>query len=97
MWGPICHGHTNHYCISIAPRGPPPPAPARHPLRLTYALHTHATPCASPMHSLHCTRHPQDREDLDFLYAEWAHPYFISIEQFCRLMNVSVTEGGGTV
>ncbi|KXZ49093.1 hypothetical protein GPECTOR_23g25 [Gonium pectorale] len=29
----------------------------------------------------------QDKEDLQFLYDEWAHPYFISIEEFGRLMN----------
>ncbi|PNW73237.1 hypothetical protein CHLRE_14g624350v5 [Chlamydomonas reinhardtii] len=30
---------------------------------------------------------PQDKEDLQFLYDEWAHPYFISIAEFGRLMN----------
>merc|ERR1712054_92166 len=27
------------------------------------------------------------RETLDFLYAEWTHPYFISIEEYGRLME----------
>ncbi|PNH02628.1 putative tocopherol O-methyltransferase, chloroplastic [Tetrabaena socialis] len=30
---------------------------------------------------------PADKADLQFLYDEWAHPYFISIEEFGRLMN----------
>jgi MPBQ/MSBQ methyltransferase len=30
----------------------------------------------------------QDQEDLNFLYEEWAHPFFISIQEFCRLMQV---------
>jgi len=34
----------------------------------------------------------KDRADLKFLYDEWAHPYFISIQEFERLMKV-----GGTV
>ncbi|KAG2492299.1 hypothetical protein HYH03_009539 [Edaphochlamys debaryana] len=29
----------------------------------------------------------QDKADLQFLYDEWAHPYFISIEEFGRLMR----------
>jgi MPBQ/MSBQ methyltransferase len=28
-----------------------------------------------------------EKEQLRFLYEEWAHPYFISIEEFCRLMK----------
>ena len=28
----------------------------------------------------------EDRKMLDFLYAEWTHPYFISIEEYARLM-----------
>lgn len=30
----------------------------------------------------------QEQEELNFLYAEWAHPFFISIQEFCRLMEV---------
>lgn len=30
---------------------------------------------------------PQERKTLDFLYAEWTHPYFISIEEYAKLMN----------
>lgn len=30
----------------------------------------------------------QDKKDLKFLYEEWAHPYFISIEEFERIMKV---------
>lgn len=30
---------------------------------------------------------PQERKDLDFLYEEWAHPYFISIEEFVRNLD----------
>ncbi|GIL75531.1 hypothetical protein Vretifemale_5307, partial [Volvox reticuliferus] len=29
----------------------------------------------------------KDKEDLQFLYDEWAHPYFISIQEFERLMK----------
>ena len=28
-----------------------------------------------------------ERKTLDFLYAEWTHPYFISIEEYARLMS----------
>jgi len=28
-----------------------------------------------------------EKKELQFLYDEWAHPYFISIEEFVRLMN----------
>ena len=31
----------------------------------------------------------QEKKDLQLLYDEWAHPYFISIQEFERLMNVS--------
>lgn len=30
----------------------------------------------------------QEQKDLQFLYDEWAHPYFISYQEFCRLMEV---------
>eukprot|EP01025_Chloroclados_australasicus_P068455 TRINITY_DN9511_c0_g1_i1.p2 TRINITY_DN9511_c0_g1~~TRINITY_DN9511_c0_g1_i1.p2 ORF type:complete len:233 (+),score=35.23 TRINITY_DN9511_c0_g1_i1:87-701(+) len=29
----------------------------------------------------------KDREDLQFLYDEWAHPFFVSINDFCNLME----------
>ena len=29
-----------------------------------------------------------EQEELQFLYDEWAHPYFVSIEEYERLMNV---------
>jgi hypothetical protein len=32
----------------------------------------------------------KDKADLKFLYDEWAHPYFISIQEFERLMLVGV-------
>ena len=32
----------------------------------------------------------EQQERLRFLYEEWAHPYFISIQEFCRLMEVRV-------
>jgi hypothetical protein len=41
---------------------------------------------------------PEDKEKLRFLYEEWAHPFFISIQEFCRIMSVrarGVVEGGG--
>eukprot|EP00879_Flechtneria_rotunda_P004400 GHRR01004651.1.p1 GENE.GHRR01004651.1~~GHRR01004651.1.p1 ORF type:complete len:168 (+),score=52.77 GHRR01004651.1:3-506(+) len=28
-----------------------------------------------------------EQAELQFLYEEWAHPYFISIQEFCRLME----------
>lgn len=30
----------------------------------------------------------KERAELDFLYTEWAHPYFISIQEYGRLMQV---------
>ncbi len=36
----------------------------------------------------------KDKADLKFLYEEWAHPFFISIQEFERLMNVSRVGGG---
>lgn len=30
----------------------------------------------------------QEQQELNFLYEEWAHPFFISIQEFCRLMEV---------
>ena len=32
-------------------------------------------------------RHKQERKDLDFLYEEWAHPFFISINAYKELMQ----------
>jgi MPBQ/MSBQ methyltransferase len=29
-----------------------------------------------------------EQEELNFLYEEWAHPFFISMQEFCRLMEV---------
>jgi MPBQ/MSBQ methyltransferase len=29
-----------------------------------------------------------DKARLKFLYEEWAHPFFISMQEFCRLMEV---------
>jgi hypothetical protein len=31
--------------------------------------------------------HPQERKTLDYLYGEWSHPYFISIEEYGRIMK----------
>ena len=28
-----------------------------------------------------------DKQRLRFLYEEWAHPFFISMQEFCRLME----------
>lgn len=28
---------------------------------------------------------PQERKTLDYLYGEWTHPYFISIEEYVRV------------
>lgn len=30
----------------------------------------------------------QEQQELNFLYEEWAHPFFISMQEFCRLMEV---------
>jgi len=30
---------------------------------------------------------PPERKTLDYLYGEWTHPYFISIEEYGRIMN----------
>ena len=34
----------------------------------------------------------EDKERLQFLYDEWAHPFFISIEDFGRLMEVRLLQ-----
>jgi hypothetical protein len=34
----------------------------------------------------------RDQERLNFLYEEWAHPYFVSKEEYGRIMQVG---GGG--
>ena len=34
----------------------------------------------------------EDKERLQFLYDEWAHPFFISIEEFGRLMEVRLLQ-----
>ena len=31
-----------------------------------------------------------EKKELQFLYDEWAHPYFISIEEYERLMQVRI-------
>lgn len=36
----------------------------------------------------------KDRADLQFLYDEWAHPFFISYEEFGRLMEVGGSLAG---
>ena len=30
----------------------------------------------------------KDRDDLQFLYDEWTHPYFVSKEEYARLLQV---------
>jgi MPBQ/MSBQ methyltransferase len=40
---------------------------------------------------------PKEQEDLNFLYEEWAHPFFISIQEFCRLMQVRHLGNDNTV
>lgn len=32
----------------------------------------------------------QDKRELQFLYDEWSHPYFISIQEFVRIMQVGL-------
>jgi len=32
-----------------------------------------------------------ERKTLDFLYSEWTHPYFISIEEYAKLMTGTCT------
>jgi hypothetical protein len=39
----------------------------------------------------------QEKTDLQFLYEEWAHPFFISIQEFCRLMEVRLGRWPGPV
>lgn len=29
-----------------------------------------------------------ETKELDFLYTEWAHPFFVSIQEYARLMQV---------
>lgn len=31
----------------------------------------------------------QERKTLDYLYGEWTHPYFISIEEYARIMQAA--------
>lgn len=33
----------------------------------------------------------KDKKDLQFLYDEWAHPYFISIEEYKRIIEVGAS------
>ena len=37
----------------------------------------------------------QERKTLDYLYGEWTHPYFISIEEYARIMQVRGADGCG--
>ena len=30
----------------------------------------------------------REKDDLQFLYDEWAHPFFISYQEFCRMLEV---------
>ena len=43
-----------------------------------------------PPPRLRCARpcSPEDRERLQYLYDEWAHPYFVSVEEYGRIMEV---------
>ncbi len=54
-------------------RGAPPTLPLPLTLRLPCLL-----PCCSE----------SDKERLRFLYEEWAHPYFVSKEEYGRIMEV---------
>ena len=81
---PSAHVALPYFCGSSAappclPANPSPPASS-----------CCWPPPPSRPHRPHCRPFtPQDKEDLQFLYDEWAHPYFISIAEFGRLMNVS--------
>ena len=33
----------------------------------------------------------KDKAALQFLYDEWAHPYFVSVQEYGRLLEVSLT------
>jgi len=33
---------------------------------------------------------PKDKAALQFLYDEWAHPYFVSVQEYGRLLEVSL-------
>ena len=33
---------------------------------------------------------PKDKSALQFLYDEWAHPYFVSVQEYGRLLEVSI-------
>ena len=35
---------------------------------------------------------PKEESDLDYLYAEWTHPYFISIEEYAELMGATALD-----
>ena len=37
----------------------------------------------------------QERKTLDYLYGEWTHHYFISIEEYARIMQVRGADGCG--
>lgn len=32
---------------------------------------------------------PKEKADLQFLYDEWAHPYFVSVQEYGRLLEVT--------
>jgi MPBQ/MSBQ methyltransferase len=36
-----------------------------------------------------------EKAELQFLYDEWAHPFFVSIEEYARIMEVGAGVGGG--
>ena len=38
-------------------------------------------------HPRHVVRSQSERKTLDYLYGEWTHPYFISIEEYDRIMQ----------
>ena len=57
---------------------------------LTPALALPPAPPPAPRPSPPCNCSERDQERLRFLYEEWAHPYFVSKEEYGRIMQVGV-------
>lgn len=48
----------------------------------------HFNPCPFPISPTPPAFSESDKERLHFLYEEWAHPYFVSKEEYGRIMEV---------
>lgn len=83
------------------PAVPRPPCPASPScacharLRLPCSLPNLPLPLTLRLQCLLPCCSESDKERLRFLYEEWAHPYFVSKEEYGRIMEVGGTSGTG--